>query len=92
MRLTREQVEVISYRIVGELRRAGLISVDDAADVEARVRQHLVDDLVAEDELNEEVRRIMRQHNERIRRADVQFHEMFRAIKARLAEERGLIL
>lgn len=92
MRLRREQVEVISYRVVSELRRAGLITVDDPDDLEARVRQIIVDDLEAEEELNEEVRQIMRQHNDRIRRADVQFHEMFRAIKARLAEERGLIL
>lgn len=92
MRLTREQVEVISYRIVTELRRAGIITVDDPEDIEAHVRRVIVDDLAAEDELNEEVRQIMRQHNDRIRRADVQFHEMFRAIKARLAEERGFIL
>lgn len=92
MRLTREQLEVISYRIVDELRHAGLITVDDPADVEGVVRQIIVEDLRAEEELNEEVRQIMRQHNDQIRRADVQFHEMFKAIKSRLAEERGLIL
>ena len=35
---------------------------------------------------------IMRAHDNEIRRADVEYHELFRAIKARLARERNIIL
>lgn len=92
MRLTHQQIEVIAYRVVHDLQRAGLIAVDEPGETESRVRQVITDDLRVEDELNDEVREIMRQHMERIRRADVEFHEMFKAIKARLAEERNIIL
>lgn len=92
MRLTQDQIEVIAYRVVHDLQRNGLLASDDAEDVEARVQAVIVDDLEVEDRLNEEVREIMREYESQIRRADVQYHEMFRAIKSKLARERNIIL
>ena len=54
--------------------------------------QVIAEDLRVEDNLNEEVRELMRQHMDRIRRADVEYHEMFKVIKAKLAKERNIIL
>ena len=45
-----------------------------------------------EDRLNEEVRGIMEQHSEEISRGDINYQEMFRKIKMKLARERNLIL
>lgn len=92
MRLTQEQIEVIAYRVVHDLKKAGLISTDEPGDVEARIHQVITDELLVEDSLNDEVREIMRQHDAVIRRADVEFHEMFKVIKAKLAKERNIIL
>ena len=92
MRLTHEQIEVIAFRVAADLRTAGLIQTADPAQVEARLVQVINDDLAIEDSLNEEVRELMRAYDEQIRRADVQYHEMFRAIKSRLARERNIIL
>ena len=92
MRLRREQIEVIAYRVVHDLQKAGLITVDDVVDVEARIHQVITEELLVEDSLNDEVREIMREHDAQIRRADVEFHEMFKVIKARLARERNIIL
>ena len=92
MRLTHQQLDHIAFRIVHDLRRDGLILVEDEAGLETQLRSIIVEDLQVEDELNEEVREIMREHMDRIRRADVEFHEMFRAIKIRLAKERNIIL
>ena len=90
MRLTEEQVDVIAFRVVHDLNKNGLMRVDDAVDVEASVRQIIVNELMVEDRLNDEVREIMRQHNDEIRRADVEYHEMFKVIKSKLA--RNIIL
>ena len=49
-------------------------------------------DAELEDQLDDEVRDIMSTHNDQIRGADVQFHEMFKVIKARLARERNIII
>ena len=92
MRLTHHQVEIIACRIVHDLKAAGLVHADEPSELEARLRQIIVEDLQVEDRLNDEVREIMQQHMERIRRADVEFHEMFKAIKAKLAKERNIIL
>ncbi len=92
MRLTNDQIEAIAYRVVNDLRRAGLIAVDAAEEVEATVQAVIVEELQLEDRLNDEVREIMRAYESQIRRADVEYHEMFRAIKAKLARERDIIL
>lgn len=92
MRLTQEQIEVIAFRVVHELQKKGLISVDELQDVELRLQQVVTDELMVEDRLNDEVREIMRSYDDQIRRADVEFHEMFKVIKAKLARERNIIL
>jgi hypothetical protein len=92
MRLTQDQIEVIAYRVVHELRRQGMIHALEPEEVEARMAAVVTEELMLEDRLNDEVREIMRAHDAEIRRADVEFHEMFRAIKARLARERNIIL
>lgn len=92
MRLSQEQIEVIAFRVVHDLHKAGLVTVSDVEDVEFRIQHAVTDELRVEDSLNDEVREIMRQHDADIRRADVEFHEMFKMIKSRLARERNIIL
>ena len=92
MRLSAEHIEIIAYRVIHELARDGLTEVGDVVDAEARVNTVITDDLRIEDRLNDEVRDIMSAYDDQIRRADVQFHEMFKAIKARLARERNIII
>ena len=92
MRLNSEQIEDIANRIVRGLVKRGYFDVEDADETELLVRQVISDELRVEDKLNDEVRELMREHMERIRRADVEYHEMFKVIKARLAKERDIIL
>lgn len=92
MRLSQEQIEIIAWRIVHDLRRAGLLVASDPDDAQATLRAVISDELAVEDRLNDEVREIMRAHDAEIRRHDVEFHELFRAIKAKLARERNIIL
>lgn len=92
MRLTHRQVEFLATRVVQELVRADLIRTEDRDGTEARVRHAVTEELQVEDRLNDEVRDLMRTHMEQIRRADVEYHEMFKVIKSRLARERDIIL
>ena len=92
MRLNSEQIEVIANRIVRGLVKREYFDVEDADETELLVRQVISDELRVEDKLNDEVRELMREHMDRIRRADVEYHEMFKVIKARLAKERDIIL
>lgn len=90
--MTYDQIDIIANRIVRGLAKAGMLEVEDPAEVEQHVQRAIVEDLKVEDSLNEEVREIMREHMDRIRRADVEYHEMFKVIKAKLAKERDIIL
>ncbi len=92
MRLNSEQIEDIANRIVRGLVKREYFDVEDADETELLVRQVIADELRVEDRLNDEVRELMREHMDRIRRADVEHHEMFKVIKARLAKERDIIL
>jgi hypothetical protein len=92
MRLSTEQIDTIANRIVRGLGKHGYFDVDDADEIELMVRQVVTEELRVEDKLNDEVRDVMREHMARIRRADVEYHEMFKVIKARLAKERDIIL
>ena len=92
MRLTHEQIDTIANRVVRGLAKTGMLRVAEADEVEQIVQHVIADELRVEDRLNDEVRELMREHMERIRRADVEYHEMFKVIKARLAKERDIIL
>jgi len=92
MRLSAEHIEIIAYRVVHELAKHGLTAVGDLVDAEARMNAVITDDFLIEDQLNDEVRDIMSAYDDQIRRADVQSHEMFKVIKARLARERNIII
>ena len=92
MRITQDQIDVIAFRVVRDLNKLGLIHVASPAETESRISGLVVDDLMVEDRLNDEVREIMRTYNDQIRRADVELHEMFKVIKAKLARERNIIL
>lgn len=52
----------------------------------------LYDDLVKEDKLNEEVREIMLQYRDEIDQENVRYGDLFKMIKKRLANERGIVL
>ena len=92
MRLSIEQIDVIGNRVVRGLVKRGYFDVDDADEIEVVVREVIIEELRVEDKLNDEVRELMHEHMVRIRRADVEYHEMFKVIKARLAKERDIIL
>jgi hypothetical protein len=90
--MTHEQIDVIAFRVIRDLSKLGLIRVENAAEAEGRMSGIVVEELNVEDRLNDEVRDIMRTYDDQIRRADVQFHEMFKVIKSKLARERNIIL
>jgi len=92
MRLRYEHIEMIANRVVRGLAKRDMLEVEEPDEIEQVVANVIAEDLRVEDDLNEEVRELMRQHMDQIRRADVEYHEMFKVIKARLAKERDIIL
>ena len=92
MRLTRDQVEQISQRIVRGLIKDDLIAADHPEPVIDLVARVFTDDLTAEDKLNDEVREILQTHSEEINRGMVNYQELFRKVKAKLARDRKMVI
>lgn len=92
MKLKRSQVEFIAHQLVKRLAKVNLISCDDSSRAVEAVQHALTEDLMVEDRLNEEVRQILENYSDEIARGSVQYHDMFKLVKAKLVKERKLIL
>jgi hypothetical protein len=79
--------EVVKRLVEGELIETKAIEA-----VTLRVRQRMTEELTVEDRLNDEVREILIQHQDEMRRTSVSYQEMYKKVKAQLARDRKLIL
>ncbi len=93
MRLKKEMVQYIAQVMAKKLTERGYVTYDgNLRNLEALFTNVIIDDLSVEDRLNEEVREILEQHQEKINRGNIDYHKMFLMIKRKLVQERGLVL
>jgi len=92
MRLSPDEVQFISRKIVKTLSSEGKIQVDDEAQLTVGIAKVITDELAVEDRLNEEVREVLIQHSSEMERSNVTYTEMFKMLKKKMAKEKGIIL
>jgi hypothetical protein len=92
MLITRDYVGHMANEVVKRLVEGNLIETHAAVVVTQRVRQRMVEELTVEERLNEEVRGILTEHQDEMRRTGVSYQEMYKKVKAQLARERKLVL
>jgi hypothetical protein len=92
VRLTPDEVEFLSKKIVKTLVREGKLEVDSEPRVVEAIGKVITDDLMVEDRLNEEVREVLVQHANEMQRSNITYTEMFKMVKKKLAKEKGIIL
>jgi hypothetical protein len=90
MLLPREFVNYLSRQLVQRLTPQTVEATNPQAAVEA-VHQVIFEELSAEDRLNDEVRDILDQYSEYMRREGVSYQEMFRRIKNTLLSQRKIV-
>ncbi len=90
MLLQREIVAYLAGHIVTGV-SAGLVEITDPVSAKDVVNQVILEELSVEDQLNDEVREILAQYNEYMRREQVSFQDMFRKVKNQLIAERKII-
>jgi len=90
MLLAREVVTYISKQVVKRL-SAGMIETSSPDAVVEKVATVISDELAVEDRLNDEVRDLLGQYAEYMRREGVSYSEMFRKIKNTLISQRKVI-
>lgn len=91
MRVPKKMVEDMASQIVQDLLSQNMIDHPDRERLYNLVHQVILDELMVEDKIDDEVRQILNEHVDEIQRANVQYHEMFKKVKAKLQRERNLI-
>jgi hypothetical protein len=69
-----------------------ILEIKDEAVVKATVRQIIVDDLVAEERLDADARKLLLEHAKAIKDSAADYRQLFGKVKEKLARERGFIL
>ena len=90
MLLPREFVTYLSRQIVRRL-SPGTIETHTPEKVVELVHSLISDELASEDKLNEEVRDILEQYSDYMRREGVSYQEMFRKAKNQLVQQRKIV-
>jgi hypothetical protein len=92
MLLSRDYVSYMAKEIVKRLVAGEMIETKAPEAVTQNVRQAMAEELGVEDRLNEEVREILNQHSDEMKRTGVSYQEMYKKVKGELARQRRLIL
>jgi hypothetical protein len=92
MSLQKEYVRYLSKRIVEELVKREMIEVPSPSELRERVTGVLEAELRLEEQVNEEVRTILKDYAEEMRRTGVSYQEMFKIVKNKLVKDKKVIL
>jgi hypothetical protein len=92
MLLSRDFVGYMANELVKRLVANKMLEVGNPAALAERIRLKMSEEIGVEDRLNEEVREILSQHAEEMRRTGVSYQEMYKKVKGELARQRKLIL
>ena len=92
MRLTAEEIQYVSRKIVKTLVGEGKLEVDSEPRIVDTIARVITEELQIEDRLNEEVREVLIQHASEMERSNVTYTEMFKMLKKKMAREKGIIL
>jgi hypothetical protein len=92
MLIARDYVGHMAMEVVKRLVEGNQIETKTPEIVIPRVRQRMMEELTVEDRLNDEVREILTQHQDEMRRTGVSYQEMYKKVKGQLARDRKLVL
>ena len=92
MNLQKEYVHHLSRRIVEELIKREMIEVKNTLFLQERVVAVMDMELSVEDRINEEVRSILKDYTEEMRRTGVSYQEVFKIVKNKLVKDKKVIL
>lgn len=92
MRLNKNQIEHLASVILRNLTKEGKLIIENKSRLLDEVTVLLLDEFQKEDRLDQEVRELLSKHMEKIRKDNIEYQQMFKMIKTRLAREKGIVL
>jgi hypothetical protein len=82
----------MAFIIVRNLFKEEKILAENKNELIDDISSLITDEFLKEDKLDQEVREILNQHMEKIRKENIEYQTMFRMIKTKLAKERNIVL
>jgi hypothetical protein len=92
MRLNKQQIEHLAFQIVKKLLKENLLMVENREKTAVDVQNIISGELEKEDLLDEKVKKILKDKLNEIRNSNIDYYEMFRMIKSKLAEQEDIVL
>ena len=92
MRLNKNQIEHLGSLILRNLSKEGKIIFEDKSRLLEEVTSLLIEEFQKEEHLDQEVRELLSKHIEKIRKDNIEYQQMFKLIKTKLAREKGIVL
>lgn len=93
MRLKKEQIEKVSRRILEHLKTKNLIQIKaDEDKILARIEKSFLQDFEAEDQLDQDVEKLMEQFRGQIQAGQLNERDLFLKIKKELAKKKKIVL
>ncbi len=92
MLLSRDYVGYMAGEVVKRLVASKMIETPSPEVLSQRLRVAMQEEISVEDRLNEEVREILTQYADEMRRTGASYQEMYKKVKGQLARQRKLIL
>jgi hypothetical protein len=92
MQLSREYVAYMAKQVLKRLIAASLVQFDEAGYVTEVIAQVMLDELSVEDKINDEVRKILEQHGEKMKQYGATYEDAFKVVKKQLVRDRKVIL
>lgn len=92
MHLSRDYIAYLTKQVVSRLVASGVIETKATEALLERFRSTIAEELSVEYRINEEVREILLQHADEMRRTGASYQEMYKKIKNKLVRDRKVIL
>jgi hypothetical protein len=92
MRLNKNQIEHLGSLILRNLVKEGKIIFEDKSRLLEEMSSLLIEEFQKEEHLDQEVRELLSKHIDKIRKDNIEYQQMFKLIKAKLAREKGIVL
>lgn len=92
MLLSKEYVGYLARQVAQKLVAGEFIETKDIPKVAEALNQTLLEELQLEDRINDEVRLILEQYQDEMRRAGASYQEMFKKVKGELVRKYKAVL
>jgi hypothetical protein len=92
MLFSKEYVGYLARQVTQKLIAGNFIETKNEATVSAALNSALLEELQLEDRINDEVRLILEQYDDELRRAGASYQEMFKKVKGELVRKYKAVL